>query len=309
MNDRTPGDRAQLVLVGSIAIAFIVLGLVVVFNTVLFTESIATRGPVSEVEDADEFQRQVTDEVPELIRAVENGTDGNTEFVGDVDENVSTTYSRLLAETYAETGPTYVDVEFDEGESRFGTHVVQDSGAEYSSKEGSDWTAVDSYDVQNFTMEVSMSEVSTAGTDFALVLSDGGSPTRVEMWKDGSGELVVNQTDDGMDPTCSVSGGGTIRMNVSTGTVDGTPCFDGLDTLSAPYEIDFENGDQAGGDYSFSVPKRMSSSDLDPYHGRDGSSSPYAVYYVHEANLDLTYESGGVSYESNQTVTVREGAP
>ena len=39
---------------------------------------------------------------------------------------------------------------------------------------------------------------------------------------------------------------------------------------------------------------------------RDGAS-PSATQLVLDANVDLTYETETVSYESNQTVTVREG--
>jgi hypothetical protein len=51
-------ERAQLILVGSIAIAFVVIGLVVVINTVLFTENVATSGSIERSGSAENFDYQ-----------------------------------------------------------------------------------------------------------------------------------------------------------------------------------------------------------------------------------------------------------
>ncbi len=298
-------DRAQLILVGSIALAFIIIGLVVVFNTVLFTDNLAAQGSVGEIENAQEFQQQVERDMPELVRHVENGTDSNPAFSGNVDGNVSTTYNRLLAETYADGSPTYVNVTFNESSSTFGTRVVQDGGEFVNNGNNGNWDPVTDRNVSEFTMNVSVAEVSNSGTDFEMMLTgDSGSNVELEMWYDGS-ELAINQTDDTNDPTCSIPPGadGAVVINVSDGSSEGTCTFDSLDNLSAPYTVEFTNGDQAGGQYTFLSNGTISSGTN--YNGRNGSS-PYVNHVLLEAGVDLYYQSRTVTYVSNQTITVRE---
>jgi len=229
-----------------------------------------------------------------------------------VDENVSVTYSRLLAETYADNGNAYVDVAFDASESKNGTHVVQDEETRsFTNDSGNaDWTVASGHDVENFTMQVPVDSLSEESSrNFTVVLDgDSGGSVKVKIWRDSmSGDMQLNQTGDTDNPTCDINGTAdtTVEVNVSSGTADAGKCsFDGLDTLSSPYTIEFSNGDQTEGKYDLVAHGFVDQSD---YNDRDGSSSPYVVYFVREANLDLTYETGTVSYESNQTVTVREG--
>jgi len=56
-------SRAQIVLVGALAIAFIVLGIVVVFNTSLYAENVDSTGTVSSVNQAEQVRHAGGDSV------------------------------------------------------------------------------------------------------------------------------------------------------------------------------------------------------------------------------------------------------
>lgn len=67
-------DRAQLILVSALTIAVTLLVLVVLLNTTIYTENVATRGVDSEVEQAARFQAVIDDGVGDILRA-ESGED------------------------------------------------------------------------------------------------------------------------------------------------------------------------------------------------------------------------------------------
>ncbi|NHN49588.1 hypothetical protein G9464_18625 [Halostella sp. JP-L12] len=311
----TDDDRAQLVLVGSVAIAFIILSLVVVFNTVLFTNNLAARGAVEEVEDASEFQQQVDRELPELVKHVENGTDSNDKVVENVDENV-TVYGDLLAESYADTSPQYVDVRFNKSSTVNGTRVVQEDGGTFVSADSdTDWHPVEDSDPRNvsdFIINVDTGpDYSSAVSYFNITLrSEGGSEQDItlEMYTTGSNELVLNQYQGNtLEKSCTESDpSGVVSVNVTNGSINGDGCtFDSMEQLTAPYSVSYDDSDKIEGNYSFIV----NGTDYDgrsDYNTRNGDD-PYANVILLEAGVDLDFESRSVTYESNQTVTVREG--
>ncbi|WP_323192318.1 hypothetical protein [Halostella sp. PRR32] len=311
-------DRAQLILVGSIALAFIIIGLVVVFNTVLFTDNLAAQGSVGEIENAQEFQQQVERDMPELVRHVENGTDSNTAFSGNVDGNVSTTYNRLLAETYADGSPTYVNVTFNESSSTFGTRVVQNNDTKFNSSGDTsnlDWEPVQPGDpryIGQFETNITTGELlDVSGSDnFTIVLrSESASepPVHIQL-SDDTGTLVLNQTrGSGITQNVCTIPDSHVRLNITNGSAPNhSACsFNSTNVLSGPYSMEFRNVDNVQGNYSFVV-----NGTVDSHPGivwdRDGPATPYANRVLLEAGVDLYYQSRTVTYVSNQTITVRE---
>ena len=310
----TEGDRAQLVLVGSVAIAFIIVSLVVVFNTVLFTNNLAARGSVEKVEDASGFQQQVERELPELIRHVENGTDSNSDLAGNVDDNVTGAYSELLAESYADTSPKYADVEFNATSTVNGTRVVQeDIGAFDSADSDSAWDPVDDpRNISDFIIHIDTGpDYSGEVNHFNLTLGIEGGPEQdiiLEMYTTGADELVVNQYQGTtLENSCTKDpSSGIATLNVMNGSVNGDDCINSLDQLTAPYSVSYDYADKIDGNYSFVVNGTGYDTRSD-YNGRNNADDPYANNVVLEAGVDLYFESRTVTYESNQTVTVREG--
>ncbi|MCL7418278.1 MAG: hypothetical protein M8354_10625, partial [Halalkalicoccus sp.] len=65
--NRPEPDRGQLILVTGVTIAVILVALVVLLNTVIYTENLATRGIDSGADDALEYRATVVGSVGELI--------------------------------------------------------------------------------------------------------------------------------------------------------------------------------------------------------------------------------------------------
>lgn len=74
-----PCDRGQLLLVGALAIAFILLGIVVVFNGVLYTETIAASATSQSAGSAQVAEYELADGLDELATRSYNETSGTFE--------------------------------------------------------------------------------------------------------------------------------------------------------------------------------------------------------------------------------------
>lgn len=122
-------DRGQLLLVGAVAIAIIFLALVVVFNTVLFTDSTSPTESLESAEEARSFEEQVRNDTRRIMYDVANETGAapisptpggcslslatgsiNNNWECYAADNISR-YSLMMATSYADTGPVYVDVD------------------------------------------------------------------------------------------------------------------------------------------------------------------------------------------------------
>lgn len=121
MIESTHDDRGQLILSGAVVFALVLLGIVVVFSTTLFTANMASSSGNAGVSDSSALESDVERTVEELVEQ----TDGEDEFEAEIEE-----YNELLSERYGETGPTIVSVSVDDpdfGEDELEVDVVYET--------------------------------------------------------------------------------------------------------------------------------------------------------------------------------------
>ncbi|MDS0474134.1 hypothetical protein [Natrinema sp. 1APR25-10V2] len=83
-------DRAQLLLIGAITLAFIILGVVVVFNGVLYTETLSSGGTSQSASNADAVELEVEQGVGCLLKEVNNDTSTISLLDDHAEDNIST---------------------------------------------------------------------------------------------------------------------------------------------------------------------------------------------------------------------------
>lgn len=108
--DRRMGDRGQLVLIGAITIAFILLGVVVVFNSVQYTHTIDSGSAASDANDVELVEIEIERAVENYSEAegISNPTESELQdFLDDYADNRS---------TQSPVSIHIVDVEVDNGE-------------------------------------------------------------------------------------------------------------------------------------------------------------------------------------------------
>lgn len=106
-------DRGQLILIGAISLAFIILGVVVVFNGVLYTETLSSGGTSQSASQAETVEVEVKQGVGCLLKEIEDDSVLNeTILQNHVEENVSK-FSDSYRNTTVESTPTAVNVSVD----------------------------------------------------------------------------------------------------------------------------------------------------------------------------------------------------
>lgn len=85
-------DRGQLILISGLTLAVTLLILVLLLNTAIYTENVATRGIDSDIGDAAEFQQTLDAEIRAIL---ENQAPGDE---NDVHQNVTADIDVLLAQ-------------------------------------------------------------------------------------------------------------------------------------------------------------------------------------------------------------------
>lgn len=82
-------DRGQVILIGAITLAFIILGIVIVFNGVLFTETISSGDTSQSAATADKIELEVTHGVACAVEHAEEDTSADIEAFADQYQNMT----------------------------------------------------------------------------------------------------------------------------------------------------------------------------------------------------------------------------
>jgi len=104
-------DRAQLILIGAITLAFIILGVVVVFNGVLYTETLSSGGTSQSASNADAVELEVEQGVGCLLVRVENDS-SSLNLQNNVKKNI-TTFNNAYQNKTVNSTPAVVNISVD----------------------------------------------------------------------------------------------------------------------------------------------------------------------------------------------------
>jgi hypothetical protein len=222
-------DRGQLVLVGAVAIAFVLIGLVVLFNGVVFTENVGSEGAVVDAKSSGATTVSIERGVGQAAHTVHTNqkydTSDDSELETHLEDNVTefNTWHRIHD---GETRGVFTNVSF-EGVNQTGTRIVQDddSGAFTSADGNTRWelTGGDRIRIDEFVMRV---QPPVASNDMRVsVLNDNGVNRTIRLNGDASGTITLeNVTGAPIDggSQCSSIGAGAddaIILRLSDGIV------------------------------------------------------------------------------------------
>nr|WP_226006146.1 hypothetical protein [Natrinema salinisoli] len=104
-------DRAQLILIGAITLAFIILGIVVVFNGALYTETLSSGGTTQSAGNADMVEYEVEQGVGCVLAELDDDLAGSL-TTDHVKENVSD-FDQAYQNTTAKSTPVAVNISVD----------------------------------------------------------------------------------------------------------------------------------------------------------------------------------------------------
>ncbi|WP_136687009.1 DUF7261 family protein [Halorhabdus amylolytica] len=312
-----PSDRrGQLLLVGALVIALVIVVLAMVVNTVLFTENAGAERVSAEVEGVDEFAFQAGKTSRSILLRVNHGTHDRS--VDQLQENVTRSiagYDDALARSHVMSGTTYVNVSYNRTFHN-GTRIVQSEDGNFTSPHatpGVDWSVIssgDETDVGWFLLNVNLRNT-TAGhawinvtgrseeLDFRMNRSDGGDGTNLSL-------AVYNSSTD-LDSVNCTSSGGRVLLDIYAGTGSSEGCsFTGIDEYLGPrYDVSVADGDNVAGKYSIVTNSTWNASFASFDRCRATSADPVCRSpVVWNGSVDLTYQSPTVQYTQQRNVTV-----
>lgn len=310
------GDRGQLLLVGCVAVAFVVVGFTLVLNTALFVDNSSPALTNEQVEHARTFDLETRQGSRSLVHRINHGDPGRdgAALATDVATGVAD-YSALLAESYSVAEPATVNVSYNHGASLVGTRVVNDSDGRLPD---GDLLAGARTEVGRLILNVNVTRTTTdpvtvraengSGwtTTLTVAANESGQLRNVTVestLRDGSGTLLAEAA-----ATCDPIGTRALVDGVS-GAVVADRCepdaaFVPIDAIDGPYDrLTVADGDRYGG----TVGLVLNRTDFDAGGRYAACPDPDALCRtpaVWTANLTTTYLGDGVVFENDRNVTV-----
>lgn len=249
-------ERAQLILVGAVAIAFIVLGLAVVFNTVLYTENVASTGAASAPRDAQLVKQEVEFGVKELIARtnMEGRWEGSTLANGrenardGTSRNVSQ-YRDGMIRVQGQSGTVLMSFEAldttDAGGSDVMGAAVHHENGQFENTAGEEnWSVVSSgaAPLGDFRMSVDANTLAPEDSDdmFRVVWNASESQNNYTVW------IYKNDGPDGNVAIRTFNGSGSIDPVNEFGTESDECVLDDANGPSTRVEFRFSEGEIVG---------------------------------------------------------------
>jgi hypothetical protein len=298
-------DRGQIILITGLTLAVLFVAVVLLLNTVIYTENLATRGVDAGGAEAVEFRDGSVDDLTGILyrehrNATGNATDG---FLASADR-----YGRTVGEIRARDG-VVADVRVNASTVEPGYFVAQnetDAGFQnMTAPDGTttDWTvAGNATEARNFRLTVDPGSLSgSAGTAFTVV-ADGTAAGTNETWSvalsNATGGNLTVTVDNGtatVAETFAPGPDGNHTVDLTGGAVNGEPFAalvwaEGVQTGSDPFDVRYENGGEARGTYHLVVDDR----DDGASPGRP--SRPYVVEGIYSVEVEVLHRTPGLTY-------------
>jgi len=309
-------DRGQLLLVAALAIAVAIVALVLLLNTSIYVENLATRDTDTGASEAIAFRNSVESNLWRVVAAENDRPYTNRTRLR---QNVSNRTDRLVELTADRhrrdavvAGIANENTTFDDG-----TRLQQTDETRSLTDTSGDpnWTLATGADgVRAFEVNTTggLESTSSPETEAFGVHVVGGNGTG-DTWS-----LYVYRYPANSTATLAVKNGSASlnegactgllpndpQANLTAGTVDGSECPElvfakGTDP---PYVIEYQYGNRSTGTYQLTVNTTLASAQQDSFNSSVSNTTPYAVPVVYGVRTQVIYRSPTLSYRANVTV-------
>lgn len=303
-----PRDRGQLILVAGLTVAVILVMLVLLLNTVIYTENLATRGIDSGSGDAIEYWTTVVGSVGELVERENEHYDAGHPPEAGVEAGIER-IDATLSERYLGRG-TIAEIrshriEIDESSPR----VWRNESGAFTDAEGDvGWTLMtEATGFERFVMSVTPDEEN--GATFRVEVGDWSMTIEtVAAIDDGVViERWIEVTIDGEQEATYEYGFEETPLEIDL--VEGTIETDGeseTTNIEPPdpngQELRYANGDQVTGTFELHATGSPNESNLTEYDGGSGES-PYYTYPVESVDLTIHYETPELRFVTEEIIS------
>lgn len=315
-------SRAQLILIGSIAIALVIVGLVVIINTVLFTENIATSESAERASEAAEFEFQTRRDTRSLILRLNHDQRriGGPTLADRIEGNI-TTFERLLRESRASQDGAWVEINYHNGSSDWGERIVKGEGGPLTAPDGSEnWDVVGDSDgtVGRLILNVNVSE--TSETPYYINVSNASEYINLSIYANEPGanaNVSIDATlpSDDFEYECNPSRG-VVLLDVQSGeSFTGDCTFNGTGGLAPPTNVTVSRGSNGYGKFGLVANESVPNYRVDPGSPSGGTLQAYDTCatspgetcrspIVWSANVTYRYESRTINFTRTENLSI-----
>ena len=321
---RLGNERGQVMLVGALALAVLILALVPVYNAVFTTDSTGVGDPEGVPDGLSPYQRSALEAAQRLaIRTGHGAVYPDDAAVAAAFDPAFENYTRLHGEAAVSGTDTAVNVTFapTAAGTQYGGRVVQNR-SDYLDKPTAaggpgpaDWWVVRPSDRARlgwFTARLEVANLSESDP-FVVEVSNGTDTAELHVESDGgSNDVSVRLTGDvsamSEDVTCD-SRAGEIVLDVYRGSADGGDCaFSGLEVVEGPVSIRIRNGSSAYGVYELVVRDdaglQPTIEACTPQSPPPGLSNPCSSPTLWQLSMITEMRNDRTEYESRTNVSV-----
>ncbi|WP_415381140.1 hypothetical protein [Halosimplex sp. TS25] len=282
-------DRGQIILVGAFALAVVFVALALVMNAAIYTENLATRSESAETSNAHAFHRATETTATESFRYAHDVHSGDHDALNQsVEDAIEAYHNATRRQQAAHAQLTNVSV----ASTSPGVNITNTDDT-FDADDGTDDWEVASGVRQFHTFRLDIEGWPDSDSEELRVVADDTETWYMNVSFDGS-EYTVGVNDSGTYSTCDSSIAADFTVDFAAGTVDGDDCASlDLASESGPYDLRFENGSVANGDFTMLV------------NGTAGSrvTDDQQTQVLYSMDVDLIYWSSDVRYRS----TIRVG--
>jgi hypothetical protein len=306
-------DRGQLILVTGLAVAVTLVALVLLLNTVIYTQNLATRGTGVDHGEAVAFRGETVSGVGAVVDAENREGYDDWESVNGSVRDAVARYDNLSTRYSAERG-TIADVEEDSLALSEGTILSQtDDSRTFTSASGdTDWLLAENVSsVRRFRATVAGENLSEGPSGaFAIRLVSESDTRQFYVYNDSEDAIAVSNDVDGSAPEGCTASGPEATVDLTTGTVGGTDCPE-LDypAGSDEYNVTIASGGEVTGTYELTVglPPGDSKVKTEAFADPDEDSAPRWGHAVYDAVFDVHFETATLEFHTR--VRVAPGEP
>ena len=294
--------RAQMILLGALALAVIIVAVTVVVNSLATTRTAGPTQSSPQIDEAREFAFESRKGSRSLVlRLNHRHRDVTAAQLGAIVTDNVTAYGGLLAESYASSHAEYVNLTYHNDSSAFGYRVVQAADDDLSTggpgrgpvmlvppgaKRQIGW----------FSLNVNVSSTSRDPSSI-VVKNDTGHSVEYRINRTSNGTLNVTsdvsyagETTATCDPTRN-----RVLLDFVSGTSFSADCtFNGTEALDGPYSVEID-GEKLIGKYELAYNDSVASSpgpECDPSVDR---TDPCTAPVVWTANVSAQFDSSEIN--------------
>lgn len=297
-----PRERAQLILVSGLIIAVTLIVLVLLLNTTIYTENVATRGIGAEGGEAVNAKLSIEGDIESIVSKEESALEDNPgDDVADLKYRIETAADHTIQFVGDRARERGAIVEGDP-EFTYGIDVERDDKEQVST---SATLAREVQHIESFSLDLSVTDTGSSDpTDsFEILLGDDWSAF-VEA--DADGDVTVY--DDQPTELCTISGAdGSVTLNVTNEemSADGsTVACEGLwdAGVDGPSELSVAPNEDEDAETAFAFVATGTT-----IEGGDDLDPEEWTPFVDETEIEFAYRSGSMEYRT--TITIPGGAP